>query len=153
MSITIYPPVVFLYPIYISIHVKHFSYTKMSLRPNFKVFETQLQLWRWRTNPCQLSSTSVGCLFQNVAQEPFNTPKAWKSFPFLVDFAHHLIFGSGTAEHWMDSVRSWPSSTSLFVRPFGKRGLSGSRNQQNLGKVSKTYKNLLPVPNHTKPKA
>jgi hypothetical protein len=42
----------------------------------------------------------------------------------------------------MDKVSSWPSSTSLFVRPFGKRGLSGSKNSR---KDSKSYKILLPV--------
>jgi len=76
---------------------------------------------------------------QNLTWEPCKTAKTQEFFFSLSECTHHLIFGSGTAEHWMANVSSWPSSTSLFVRPFGKRGLSGSKNQ-NLRKFPKLTK-------------
>lgn len=103
--------------------------------------EHYLKLTRCRTKPFQLSSKSVCCIIQNLTWEPYKIAKTQKFFLSLSECTHHLIFGSGTAEHWTDNVSSWPSSTSLFMRPFGKRGLSGSKNQNSrkLPKLTKLY--------------
>jgi len=113
----------------------HLSYIKTCKTPGSStevlVVEHHLKLTRCRNKPFQLSSKSACCIIQNLTRESGKIAKTQKLFFSLSDCTHHLIFGSGTAEHWMDNVSSWSSSTSLFVRPFGKRGLSGSKNQNS----------------------
>lgn len=135
----------FLCPVHVLLPANHLSYIKTcktsGSSPKVLVGEHHLKLTRCRTKPFQLSYKTACCIIQNLTWEPCKIAKTQKLFFSLSDCTHHLIFGSGTAEHWMDNVSSWPSSTSLFVRPFGKRGLSGSKNQNSrkFPKLTKLY--------------
>ena len=133
------------YPVHVLLPANHLCYIKTCKTPGSSmevlVGEHHLKLTRCRTKPFQLSSKSVCCITQNLTWEPHKIAKTQKFFFSLSECTHHLIFGSGTAEHWMDNVSSWPSSTSLFMRPFGKRGLSRSKNQnwRKFPKLTKLY--------------